>query len=147
MTPVDQRIIDPDRGDCMTACLASLLDLPYEDVPYFLEEGAEPWFTVYWRFLKQHGYDFVGTCSNSGEAIDFEDLVQRCAGVNGFYMAGGPSPRFNCSHAVIINSRGEIVHDPHPSRAGVLKIDHVDMIRPLTAAGQTWFDPATGKRS
>lgn len=135
MTPVDQRVIDPGVGDCMTACIASLLDLPYEAVPRFREIqnlGEEGWWTIYWRFLKKEGYDFVGTFSNSGDPIiDFSELSQRCKGVNGFYMAVGPSPRYNCSHAIIIDAQGHCAHDPHPSRLGLPVIDHVDMVRLL----------------
>jgi hypothetical protein len=146
MKPVDQRIIDPGHGDCMRACLASLLELPYEEVPHLREiqnKGEQSWFEVMFGFLRKHGYDFAGTFSKSFknssgewegrpiEAYDWEDLRSRSSGVMGFYMAGGPSPRLNCSHAIIIDARGNLIHDPHPSRAGVLKIDHVDMIERL----------------
>jgi hypothetical protein len=33
MTPVFQSIIDPEDGDCFAAALASILDLPLEEVP------------------------------------------------------------------------------------------------------------------
>lgn len=35
MIPVRQRIVDAQRGDCLKACVASVLELPYEDVPHF----------------------------------------------------------------------------------------------------------------
>lgn len=38
MTPVYQTIIDSKVGNCMQASYASLLDLPLEEVPHFLEE-------------------------------------------------------------------------------------------------------------
>jgi hypothetical protein len=36
MTPVFQRIISATRGDCMSCCIATILDMPYEQVPAFV---------------------------------------------------------------------------------------------------------------
>ena len=41
MTPVFQTIIDSQVGNCMQASYASILDLPLEQVPHFLEEPME----------------------------------------------------------------------------------------------------------
>lgn len=141
MKPVDQRKIDAGTGDCMTACLASLLDLPYEAVPLFREieaDGSEQWFSVLWKFLKDNGYSFTGTWYHSvqlttgPEIHPFEELRERSNGVNGLFLAGGPSPRFpGVSHAVLIDGYGNLVHDPHPSRQGVNPIEDVWMIEPL----------------
>jgi hypothetical protein len=131
LKPVDQRIIDPKIGDCMTACIASLLELPYEDVPHFtgIEAKGGRWFHAMLGFLRRKGYQFMGTYStNEPPLILGQELAERCPGVGGLYMAGGPSPRLNCSHAVLIDAWGKVVHDPHPSRLGVLSITHVNMI-------------------
>lgn len=130
MKPVDQRIVHYQRGDCMRACLASLLEIDYEKVPDLsgIDTDGGPWFQTMVQFLKDNGFEFVGTYSNAVGPLDFSDMAGRCPGVQGFYMAGGPSPRFNCTHAILIDAAGQMVHDPHPSRAGVRSITHVDMI-------------------
>lgn len=139
MTPVDQRVIDPIRGDCMRACLASLLNLDYELVPNLaaIEADGGRWFKVMTDFLFAHRYRFVGTYSNMGQELklaDYMEVYRRSPGVGGLYMAGGPSKRVweggvTCTHAVIIDQVGHLIHDPHPSRAGVKFIDHVSMIQ------------------
>lgn len=134
MKPVDQRIIDPGKGDCMTAALASLLELPYEQVPYFLGYGQETWFVEFCKFLKSQGYEFMGGYStNEPPLLLGPELLARSKGLNGLYMASGPSPRFKCSHAVVIDSDGKLVHDPHPSHEGVPSINYVYMIEKADA--------------
>ncbi len=131
MKLVDQRLIHPKRGDCMRCTLATILDLDYEKVPDLagIDTDGGPWFAVMWKFLSDNGFEFVGTYSNANGPLDFEDLRSRCPGVNGLYMGFGPSPRFEgVTHAVVIDGQGQIVHDPHPSRAGVLALTGVDMI-------------------
>ena len=41
MIPVMQRIVDKHRGDCQSACIASLLELPYEQVPTWIAEAFD----------------------------------------------------------------------------------------------------------
>lgn len=48
-------------------------------------------------------------------------------------IASGPSPRGGFLHCVIADSTtGEVVHDPHPSRAGLLSIKTADAIVPIS---------------
>ena len=53
----------------------------------------------------------------------------------GYAIASGPSPRgTNIQHAVVVKD-GELWHDPHPSRAGVLSIETYEVLIPLAAPG------------
>ena len=148
MIPVDQQEIDlKGYGDCMRACLASLLELPLSKVPHLrkLQTEGKPWFPAFFKFLKAHGYEYVGSfepyyvcCNRLGPdfgkpvVYNWADLDTRCPGVKGFYMAGGPSPRGAVGgHAVIVDGLGGLQHDPHPSRAGVPRIDNIYMIEPI----------------
>ena len=61
MIPVFQKIKhDPDSGkygDCMRACIASLLELKIEDVPHFFENGnADDFNKKVGVFLASKGY-------------------------------------------------------------------------------------------
>ena len=111
MKPVKQTILsDPPndiRGNCFSACLASLLDLSIEDVPYFAILG-EGWFAVFLDFLTANGYVFEGT-------PNFGDWVKTYEGIDGFFIVGGESPRgIRNGHSVIYKD-GNPYFDPHPS--------------------------------
>lgn len=51
MKKVYQRIIDPKKGDCFKCCIASLLELDYDEVPNFVEQ--EDWFGAAIDFCKE----------------------------------------------------------------------------------------------
>jgi len=112
MKPVDQQILG-EMGDCFTASLATLLDLPYEEVPYFISMGTA-WHEPFFEFLDKHGYKYKGlaTAKRIQEGISL--------GVDGYFLVSGGSPRgFKSGHSVIY--KGTVLfHDPHPSRMGVL---------------------------
>ncbi len=139
MIYIDQRVVNLEGyGDCMTAALASLLEIPYEEVPQLRKIQTEggSWHSVFFGFLKERGFDYHGTfypryATRDGVEFIFnlEDLAKSCRGFKGMYMAGGPSPRGAIGgHAVIVNENLELIFDPHPSRQGVPRYDSVHMI-------------------
>lgn len=87
----------------MAAALASLLAMPLEDVPEFEEMARDKWQIALWNWLNARGYSLF-VCYP-------EDAPQ------GYVIANGMSPR-GLSHSVIYKN-GKLVHDPHPSRAGI----------------------------
>jgi len=126
-TTVDQSV----HGNCLAACLASLLEVPLEQVPALEDMGTE-WFGVMYEFLNQHGYDYLGT-KYTGPSLNpfwWEFLLEAQPGVNGYLIVGGKSPRewVTRGHAVIYKD-GAMVHDPHPSNAGLTEVEHVMLIR------------------
>jgi hypothetical protein len=125
MKPVDQTIFydpaEPPRGNCLAACVASLLELPIEEVPNFC--AAEQWLEGYISFLREHGCDLVSNRYFPDGPFP-EDLG---SGIGGLFIAAGQSP-LGVNHAVIIDGRGNLIHDPHPSRAGVCRVVEVDVI-------------------
>lgn len=144
MTPVDQRILpDPQRGnghdadgnagDCQRAAVASILELPLDEVPHFVayphpehDPLADEWGPRWWReqrrWLRTRGLDCY-PCEGDAltEALHGEAGIQW----TGHVVAAGPSPRGPFGHtcvAVFDGLRGPgdrlmLVHDPHPSRA------------------------------
>lgn len=115
MTPVMQsKLYAPDaihNGNCLAACLASLLDLPLWMVPPFEDmfgrsdwnERIDDWL------LRMFSRRRVRT---DGHVVD---------GLPEFYIASGLSPR-GVRHSVIYRA-GSLAHDPHPSAAGVLAVE------------------------
>ena len=115
MKPVFQSklyILDASHnGNCYAACLASLLELQLWMVPPFEEMFARgTWFarSVEW-LTRFHGLKLVRT-----EGHDVQNLPE-------FYIANGLSPR-GVHHSTIF-SGGRLVHDPHPSGAGIADVE------------------------
>lgn len=107
MTPYTQTIfVDDPRGipgDCMRTAVASLLDLPVEAVPHFvLFDAPGAWFTAFSLWLDGRG---LRIRAFPGGSVDRECL------------ALGMSPR-GVEHVVVWGPDG-LLHDPHPSRAGI----------------------------
>jgi len=102
MIPVDQTYFEGDesgvQGNCLQAAFSSVLEKPLNSVPHFLE--FEDWIGALYLYL-------------DGKNLDLR-VYHTDPGVES--IATGMSPR-GVRHAIIWN-RG-MVHDPHPSRAGL----------------------------
>jgi hypothetical protein len=99
----------------MSACVASLLELPIEAVPTFLSEPGDPdrfeWARRLDRFLEP--MDLY--------ALHFMADPERAALPGVLHIKTGISPRGR-PHAVI-GFGHHLVWDPHPSRAGLVECD------------------------
>lgn len=138
MTPVAQdRLYSTDglgNGNCMAACLASLLDLPLWMVPPFEEMFGRGSEVVYDRIDHWLQRMFGMELGLKGR----HDPAQ----LPEFYMASGPTVRTAATgvmHSVIYRA-GELVHDPHPSGAGLIE---VKFCRFLVASGRPAEAPAS----
>ena len=109
-----------EHGNCFTACVASLLEVPIESVPDFSSMGHR-WFPTFYRFLDSHGYEFFGSGTIKSHGIK---SLEEFKGVDGYVIVGGKSPRtyVKRGHAVIYKN-GKLVHDPHPSGEGLLEVE------------------------
>lgn len=130
MIPHDQRIFaDPKRGDghdangvpgdCWKACIASLMDVEdYESVPHFV--ALDDWFVETYRYVWDvHGLS-LRKWRNAANIPDGPE----------FFIGVGPSPRGDFHHAVIIDRAGNLIHDPHPSKLGILEVE--EFFAPIT---------------
>lgn len=115
MTPVFQTVICPTKGNCMQAAVASLFDLDITQVPNFMlypvDSHERHWWDIYCGFIRLLGYEVKGIgrpCSHK---------LSDSEGVNGYFDASVPSKTLEgCSHAVIIDRTGLVVHDPNPNQ-------------------------------
>ncbi|MDE2107112.1 MAG: hypothetical protein KGL39_58435, partial [Patescibacteria group bacterium] len=87
------------------------------------------------EWLWKNGLEFQGTfypfSREHSKTIESEAarLAEVSRGIDGFFVAGGPSPRIpNGGHAVVVNNSLKIVHDPHPSKVGIPSITDIYMI-------------------
>lgn len=119
MKPVDQSIFEDGKGNCLAACVASLLELPIEEVPNFAELN---YFAGLHKWLAERG--LIGIEITFSEGVHFAKAYFGYA--NGPLIMWGESPRSNGDrrkgHAVVGTPAGygcDLLHDPHPSRAGL----------------------------
>lgn len=108
-------------GNCMQAALASLLDLPLEEVPHFAALPEHGWWDAFLGWLSDHNLRITMFAERFDQIDTYRDgmLVSapyEKAPSEPLLIAVGMSPR-GVQHSVVWQNNG-MVHDPHPSRAG-----------------------------
>lgn len=133
MKPVTQTIFAarPDGhstrglpGNCAQACVASLLELDIEDVPHFAI--YVDWFAAMRRWARDnHDGDFTYFPFPVPDvhAAAWERIQAWGREHHAHVILGGPSPRGPFGHVVVGTVDLDVVHDPHPSRAGLLEVE------------------------
>lgn len=121
---VDQEVFEAGRGDCLAACVASVLGLTRADVPNFADCG---FFDGLREWLDSRGLRIISIRFQGSE----DDALKRswCDHFDDLVILWGDSPRFRedgsgrrKQHAVVGAPKGYgflTVHDPHPSRDGL----------------------------
>ncbi|NUP39508.1 MAG: hypothetical protein HOY76_21475 [Streptomyces sp.] len=116
MKPVTQSILHGDPsgppGDCLRAAVASLLELDIDVVPHFVE--YDDWLERLRDFCLAHGYRPLQRPPTTRVELG---------------MAWGPSER-GIRHAVVWVD-GAMAWDPHPSRAGLLRVTELIAFEPV----------------
>lgn len=110
-------------GDCFPTCLASLLEIPRDDVPHFFEDWeGDPvpqWDHVDTWLREEHGVMLFKLTFNGAE-ISIDTLLnfvsQHQPGYR--YMLSGISR--NAVNHVVICKNGKIDHDPSIDQSGVI---------------------------
>lgn len=109
MIPIDQTEFRPAVGDCLRACVASILELPLKDVPHFLRDSGSGWFDALDRWLAER--------FQLGAVLIRVTSPPSCTLPRGFCIASGPAPG-HPKHSVVWED-GALRHDPHPQRIGL----------------------------
>lgn len=114
------------EGNCLAACIASLLEIGIDDVPDLSPQPNDPihWIRKFRDFMKQYGVI---------AEIYSPDFFRPPRGV--YYLIWGTSPR-GLPHSVI-GRNGQIAHDPHPEGGGVNPITELVVFFPM-------FEPVSG---
>lgn len=117
MKPVDQTTFGAPGGNCFSACIASILHLPIDEVPYFMSDdvNGREWIANLGEWLKPRGM--------------YPLILSEHAKVPGIHILHGTSPRGPTRHAVV--ALGDtIIHDPHPSRKGIRDVKEKTVLVP-----------------
>src|SRR5271155_626834 len=112
MRPVDQSTFGV-WGNCLPACVASLLEMPLDEVPLFHDPSSPVYVPQVVRL--NAWLEPRGLRAEEATFVPFpiEQMVVDLFSADGdFYILGGMSPRRR-GHVVVASRRG-IVHDPHP---------------------------------
>lgn len=112
MKPVFQDIFHSEdneeghKGNCLQACIASLLELPLSGVPHFVEHEGGDWFEEMnkWLVAREGLY-----------AVNLDESTFHPP--PGYAILNGLSER-GVMHSVIIRN-GKLVHDPYPGGTGL----------------------------
>lgn len=107
MKPVDQTKMSPPDGDCFAACIASILELPLEEVPNYSQQGE--WWNEWDEWLFSRGLYILEVKRGDDKDEEF---------VKGYHIITGKSHSGDWNHSVV-GLNGKIVHDPNPKRRGL----------------------------
>lgn len=102
-------------GNCHSACFATILGLPIEEVPHFFEEGDEIEMSIQWAriddFLAGRGL-VQGHILYDGEVNSLNEILNYTAvHLKGVPVILGGLSSANCGHSVVVFN-GEIFSDP-----------------------------------
>lgn len=110
--PVDQTTFYDEekgtRGDCMSACIASLFGLPLDAVPRFIDAGPGRFWESILEFCEFGGWQHE--CHGDPAKVPPDT----------YCIVSGKSPRNDKITHAVIYLNGKMVHDPHPDRTGIL---------------------------
>lgn len=125
-----------ESGDCFRTCVAMILDMDRDDVPNFMEYGADRWFTKLAWWLRPMGLNYFEVALDQdgkwplGIHTTDKQLVIGC----------GQSPCGEFGHAAVYEMdagnagiRFRLEHDPFPNSEGIPKVTEIGMfmaIRP-----------------
>lgn len=151
MKKVYQKVIDAGKGDCMRACICTLLGIDDSNIPNFIEGDYQKLLS---KTLKDNNCNDKGMLWNPNlsyfnnpteccfsEIKQLDHLLLNCIreyeGINGLFVASVFSPKyFNYSdrgihqtHAVIIDKNFNIVHDPNPEYENILEYPLARLIK------------------
>ena len=100
-------------GDCLRACVASIIELPIENVPHFALH--QNWL----RLLQSWAFD-----THNVHVVYLSLLPKSTPYTDEFtlWIASGISRR-GTRHAVVYKGN-RMIWDPHPDKTGLVEVDH-----------------------
>ena len=126
---------EQQRGNCLSAVVASLIEVPLNTVPNFVQNNVDhegdptwDWWNCMLDFVKESGFEMRYLRIENDDRSTFPPPSE-----GEFYAVSGISPRNSKIYHIVIYQDGKMVHDPHPSQAGLVEITdlyHWTIIKP-----------------
>jgi len=122
-------------GDCLRAGVASVLGLELSEVPHFVEIGLKrgdrdqeedpgmEWWNAMQAWLALRNLECWG--------LENLELVEHSKFEHILVVGKAERPNGTFEHACVGTVDGEVVHDPHPSRAGLVAVSGYLLITKL----------------
>lgn len=123
MKPVMMSRPNEGDGDCLMACVASVLEVELSTLPNITVTRQDQWYTILSDALRPLGYRFV------------EFSNEPPVNPPGYAIAFGFSPRTDNPHACVA-LHGDVVHDPHPTGDGLAGITYWFLLIPFARSPQ-----------
>lgn len=124
------------RGNCMAAVVASMLELPITEVPNIetlYDVKNVEWNIILYEFIRSRGFEWQTDDRYRIYHFIHEDHYfqerEIIALQNDLYLVSGKSPR-GIQH-ICIYKCGKLVHDPHPTKEGIVTFDFFETIKPI----------------
>lgn len=119
MIRIHQTTFDAPGGNCLSACVASIMHVSLLEVPHFGGDhewwgNLNAWLSGRWMYALNAKLDAAPGAWRP----------------EGYYILAGRSPRGPWLHAVVARGR-DVVWDPHPSHDGILSHDDATVLVPL----------------
>jgi hypothetical protein len=110
------------KDDCLTSCLSKLLDINYEEVPFYGKDSAsEGWLAKLTKWANKKGYKMQFAWTND---LSMADLPEELIGV-GKSPSGKP-----CDHAAIVDNNLKVLWDPgYNKKRSIKNIEYVLLFR------------------
>jgi len=94
---------DGKKGNCVQACIASILELNLEDTFDITQYGDGDFYDVLTAWLNKRGYHMI--------CFPYLDRDNKPLNLQGYYIIGGTQITSGIKHAEVAFN-GEIIHDP-----------------------------------
>jgi hypothetical protein len=112
MKPQFQTDTGEKTGNCWSACIASILEIPLDTVPNFCggSKTKDHWWSETQQFLDSLSLTVIEITILEDQDVS---TIFDC-----YWIASGKSPRYSGDHAVVYHGN-KMVHDPHPDGTGI----------------------------
>ena len=117
MKPVYQTTFD-DRGNCLSACFASILECPLEAVDFCCFDYPDSWCARACELLKPLGVAMV----------DFHMPGKLWYPPDAYYIASGNTTRHPERLHSVVYRNNALVHDPHPHGHGITTLAYLTFL-------------------
>lgn len=104
------------KDDCLTACISKLLNINYDEVPYYGRDNDSSWLARLRIWANKKGYRMYMEWTDSIATQWPEKVIG---------VGRSPSGK-DCDHAVIIDPQFNVIWDPeYNKKRSVREIDYV----------------------